>query len=55
MALLPERYTDLLGDAGGFTTADRGRVYVAATALWDSLQVFVRGLGVEWEDGELRL
>jgi kanamycin nucleotidyltransferase len=33
MALLPERYTDLLGDAGGFTTADPARVYVAATVL----------------------
>jgi kanamycin nucleotidyltransferase len=55
MALRPDGYADLLDDAGGFATVDPARVYAAATALWASLQAFVRGMGIEWEDDELRL
>ena len=55
MALLPERYGELLDLAGGFAMADPGIVYGAALELWDSVQAFVRGLGVEWVEAELPL
>jgi kanamycin nucleotidyltransferase len=55
MALQPDGYAEFLDVAGGFTTVEPARVYAAATALWHNLQTFVRGLGVEWEDGSLRL
>lgn len=48
----PKDYPRLLDVAGGFITADTGQVYEASLELWNNLQEFARGLGVEWEDGQ---